>query len=181
VTQPSAASPDDQLHGYFNNVAAARYVIRKVFRLIDEQARATGLDPLEHQALIQLFGSPSRTLQMKDLAERVDVGPDVASKLVSSLERSGYARRIRSRGDRRAINVAATAAGERTLAAIDVRVREDIALLQRDWPRGVQLAALETFAFYAGLAVDPDVLAGIEVRRISVNPPWGPSDASGQK
>jgi DNA-binding MarR family transcriptional regulator len=181
VSQRTAAPPDDELHGYFGKVAAARHVIRKVFRLIDEHARAAGLDPLEHQALIQLFGSPDRTLQMKDLAKRLDIGPDVASKVVSSLERGGYARRIRSREDRRAINVASTPAGERKLAAIDVRVREDISLLQRDWPRGVQLAALETFAFYAGLAVDPDVLAGIEVRRISVNPPWGPSETSGQK
>ena len=156
-------------------------MIRKVFRLIDEQARATGLDPLEHQALIQLFGAPDRRLQMKDLAERLDVGPDVASKVVSSLERSGYAQRVRSPDDRRAINVAPTAAGERTLAAIDVRVREDISLLQRDWPRGMQLAALETFAFYVGLAVDSDVLAGIEVRRISVEPPWESPDPSGQK
>jgi DNA-binding MarR family transcriptional regulator len=179
VSQRTAAPLDDELHGYFSNVAAARYVIRKVFRLIDEEARAVGLDPLEHQALIQLFGAPSRTLQMKDLAERLDVGPDVASKVVSALERSGYARRARSRDDRRAINVSSTAAGERKLAAIDVRVREDISLLQRDWPRSVQLAALETFAFYAGLAVDSDVLAGIEVRRISVNPPWGSS--AGQK
>jgi DNA-binding MarR family transcriptional regulator len=181
VSQRTAASPDDELHGYFSNVAAARYVIRKVFRLIDEEARATGLEPLEHQALIQLFGSSSRTLQMKDLAERLDVGADVASKLVSSLEAGGYARRVRSSDDRRAINVTATAAAERKLAEIDVRVREDISLLQRDWPRGVQLAALETFAFYAGLAVDPDVLAGIEVRRVSVNPPWAVSAASGQK
>jgi DNA-binding MarR family transcriptional regulator len=167
-----AAGRDDQLHGYFSNVAAARYVIRKVFRLIDEEARAAGLEPLEHQALIQLFGSPGRTLQMKDLAERLDVGADVASKLVSSLEERGYARRNRSSDDRRAINVAATAAAQRRLAEIDVRVREDISLLQRDWPRAMQLAALETFAFYAGLAVDPDVLAGIEAQRISLNPPW---------
>jgi DNA-binding MarR family transcriptional regulator len=160
------------LHGYFSNVAQARYVIRKVFRLIDEEARAIGLEPLEHQALIQLFGSPSRTLQMKDLAERLDVGADVASKLVSSLEARGFARRIRSSADRRAINVAATGAGEQQLAEIDVRVREDISLLQRDWPRGAQLAALQTLALYAGLAVDPDVLGGIEVQRISVSPPW---------
>jgi DNA-binding MarR family transcriptional regulator len=109
---------------------------------------------------------------MKDLAERLDVGADVASKLVSSLEERGYARRNRSSDDRRAINVAATAAAQRRLAEIDVRVREDISLLQRDWPRAMQLAALETFAFYAGLAVDPDVLAGIEAQRISLNPPW---------
>lgn len=179
MSERTAASTEHELQSYFGSVAQARYVIRKVFRLIDEHARETGLDPLEHQALIQLFGSPGQTLQMKALAERLDVGPDVASKVVSSLERSGYARRIRSRNDRRAIDVTPTEAGRRTLAAIDVRVREDISLMQRDWPRSVQLAALETFAFYVGLAVEPEVLAEIEVRRISVNPPW--EGSSGQK
>jgi len=28
VSQRTAASPDDELHGYFSNIAAARYVIR---------------------------------------------------------------------------------------------------------------------------------------------------------
>lgn len=169
------------MHGYFSHVADARYAIRKVFRLIDEHARRVGLDPLEHQALIQVFGSPGRTLQVKDLAERLDVGSDVASKLVSSLEQHGLAERVRSDRDRRGINVSSTEAAERLLASIDVRVREHIALLQRDWPRSVQLAALQTFAFYVGLAVEPEVLAGISVRPISLTPPWGESGATGQK
>lgn len=156
-------------------------MIRKVFRLIDEHARKAGLEPLEHQALIQLFGSPARTLQVKDLAERLDVRPDVASKVVSSLEQHGYAERIRSEKDRRGINVTSTEAAERLLASIDVRVREQIALLQREWPRSMQLAALEMFAFYVGLAVDSDVLAGIKVRSISISPPWADSGAAGQK
>ncbi len=176
----SAGSTADELHSYFSHVADARYAIRKVFRLIDEHARRVGLDPLEHQALIQVFGSPGRTLQVKDLADRLDVGPDVASKLISSLEQHGYARRIRSDKDRRGINVTSTEAAERLLASIDVRVREQIALLQRDWARSMQLTALQTFAFYVGLAINAEVLAGIRVRPISVAPSWAES-AEAQK
>jgi len=43
LSRRTAASAESALHAYFSNVASARYVIRKVFRLIDEQARATGL------------------------------------------------------------------------------------------------------------------------------------------
>lgn len=182
--EPSPDLPDtaaDRLYGYFSHVADARYVVRKVFRLIDEQARRAGLDPLEHQALIQLFGSAGRTLQVKDLAERLDVGSDVASKVVSSLERQGYAERVRSDRDRRGINVSSTKSAARLLASIDVRVRERIALLQQDWPRSTQLAALQTFAFYVGLAVDSEVLATIKVRPIAVTPPWSDPGAQGQK
>jgi DNA-binding MarR family transcriptional regulator len=160
------------LHAYFRDIADARFISRKVFRLIDEHVRTVGLDPLEHQALIQLFGAPTKTLQMKDLANRLDVGSDVASKAVSSLQEKGYVRRSPSDTDRRAINVTATETGERQLAAIDLHVREHISLLQRQWARPTQLAALRMFAFYVGLAIEPDVLAEIEVRPIALTPPW---------
>ncbi|HVC13788.1 MAG TPA: MarR family transcriptional regulator [Acidimicrobiales bacterium] len=164
---------DDGFHAYFSRIADTRYLVRKVFRLIDEEARNAGLDPLEHQALIQLFGATGRTLQMKDLASRLDVGADVASKTVRSLERKGFALRSRAEVDRRGINVRPTEEAEELLAAIDRRVRADIARLQRGLPRPLQLAALQMFAFYLGLSVDADILEGIEVRPIELSPGWG--------
>lgn len=161
------------LHSYFSHIADTRYLVRKVFRLIDEEARNAGLDPLEHQALIQLFGAETRTLQMKDLASRLDVGSDVASKTVRALERMSYARRSRSEVDRRGINVSPTQKAEELLASIDRRVRADISMLQRRLPRSVQLAALQMFAFYLGLSIDADALAGVEVRPIELEPRWG--------
>lgn len=171
----------DELHDYFSRIADTRYIVRKVFRLIDEQAREAGLDPLEHQALVQLVGAPGRRLQMKDLANRLDVGADVASKTVSALQEKGYAVRTRSANDRRGIDVSPTTAAESLLAGIDVRVRAHIALLQHDLPRRVQLAALRMFAFYVGLAISPDVLAALDVRQIELSPPWsgGPATTDG--
>lgn len=163
---------DGSIHGYFTHIADTRYLVRKVFRLIDEQARMAGLDPLEHQALIQLFGAEARFLQMKDLASRLDVGPDVASKTVRALEDKGYARRARSKVDRRGVNVRPTAAAERLLESIDLHVRAEVALLQRRLPRALQLATLQMFAFYLGLSIDADVLNGIEVRPIELSPRW---------
>jgi DNA-binding MarR family transcriptional regulator len=167
----------EELHDYFSHIADTRYLARKVFRLIDEQARDAGLEPLEHQALIQLFGAQGRSLQMKDLASRLDVGADVASKTVSSLQEKGYAVRTRSANDRRGIDVSPTPAAESMLAEIDLRVREHIALLQHDLPRGIQLAAVQMFAFYVGLAIDPDVLANLDVRQIELSPPWSGAPA----
>lgn len=164
---------DAGLHAYFCHIADTRYLVRKVFRLIDDEARSLGLDPLEHQALIQLFGSSDRTLQMKDVASRLDVGADVASKTVRALEIKGYVRRTRSEVDRRGIYVRPTERAEELLASIDRRVRADIALLQRGLPRQLQLAALQMFAFYLGLSIDPVMLAGIEVRPIELEPVWG--------
>lgn len=172
---------DDDLHRYFSRIADTRYLVRKVFRLIDEEAHNAGIDPLEHQALIQLFGATEGTLQMKDLAARLDVGPDVASKTVRALECKGYARRSRSDVDRRGINVTPTDSAKQLLASIDRRVRADIARLQRGLPRALQLGALEMFAFYLGLSIDAGRLAGIEVRPIELAPSWVVGDVPGTK
>ncbi len=81
-------------HRYFQGVAQARFVLRKVFRLIEEQAKLAGLDPLEHQALIQIYGSPLKRLRVKEVAERLDIVPAFASGLVKSLEGKGFGWRI---------------------------------------------------------------------------------------
>lgn len=172
---------DEELGRYFSRIADTRYLVRKVFRTIDEEARSAGLDPLEHQALIQLFGAPEHVLQMKELASRLDVGADVASKTVRALERKGYARRSRSDVDRRGINATPTESAQRLLASIDRRVRADIARLQRGLPRSLQLGALEMFAFYLGLSIDAGTLAALEVRPIELAPSWGTGEGPGTK
>ena len=61
------------LQRYFYGVSRARYVLRKVFRLIDEEARRHGLEPLQHQTLIQIVGAESEPLRVNEIAERMDI------------------------------------------------------------------------------------------------------------
>src|SRR3954470_15929811 len=70
---------------YFQGVAQARYVLRKVFRLVEDEAKRAGIDPLAHQALIQIYGSATGALKVKDVAERLDITPAFASSLVKAL------------------------------------------------------------------------------------------------
>src|SRR5882757_8611736 len=72
-------------HPYFHGVAEARYVLRKVFRLVEEEAKRAGIDPLAHQALIQIYGSETGALKVKDVAARLDITPAFASSLVKAL------------------------------------------------------------------------------------------------
>ena len=74
-------------HPYFFGVAQARYLLRKVFRLVEEQARCAGIDPLEHQALIQIYGSETGALKVREVAERLDITPAFASSLIQTLGR----------------------------------------------------------------------------------------------
>lgn len=90
-------------HRYFKGVAETRFVKRKVFRLIEEPAKLAGLDPLEHQGLIPIYGSPSNRLRVKEAAKRLDIVMAFASELVKSLKRGGYVTRARSEDDQRII------------------------------------------------------------------------------
>src|SRR5258708_11589010 len=68
-------------HPYFHGVAQARYVLRKVFRLVEEEAKRAGIDPLTHQALIQIYGSETGALRVKEVAARLASTPAFASRL----------------------------------------------------------------------------------------------------
>src|SRR6266700_6554522 len=95
-------SSEADFHSYFVAIARARSVVRRVFRMIDEQAKRFGLDPLEHQTLIQVYGAADHGVQTRDLAERLDISAPHASRLVRVLEEHGLVARGRSPDDQRA-------------------------------------------------------------------------------
>ena len=144
----------DMLHSrgfedYFHGVAEARYVIRKVFRIVDDQAKQAGLEPLEHQALIQIFGAP-KPLRVIEIAERLDIPPAYASRLAIGLEEKGLVTRSRSGEDKRSTHVEATDAARDILAGIDRVVAMHVDYFQRQLSETERASALGIFAFYVG-------------------------------
>lgn len=134
---------------YFHGVAEARYVIRKVFRIVDEQAKQAGLEPLEHQALIQIFGSP-HPLRVIEIAERLDIPPAFASRLAIGLEAKGLVTRSRSGSDRRSTHVEATDEARDILAGIDRVVGMHVEYFKNQLSEAERASALGIFAFYVG-------------------------------
>src|SRR5882672_1238453 len=108
---------------YFQGVAEARYLLRKVFRLIEEEAKRTGIDPLAHQALIQIYGSENGALKVKDVAERLDIAPAFASSLVKALAAKGLAVPARDKKDSRVNWIRITKEGRLMLHRIDEQVQ----------------------------------------------------------
>lgn len=137
------------LKGYFHGVAEARYVIRRIFRIVDEQAKSAGLEPLEHQALIQLFGA-SEPLRVIDFAERLDVAPAFASRIAKGLEDKGLVRRTASEQDRRSTVIEVSDAGAELLAQVDSQVEVHVSYFQRQLTDVERASALGIFAFYLG-------------------------------
>jgi DNA-binding MarR family transcriptional regulator len=144
-------SPDsDAFERYFGGIASAHFVIRKVFRIADDQARKAGLDPLEHKLLIQIFGSEHTPLRVNEAAARIDIAPALASRLVRGLEEKGLVVRSPNESDRRITQVTATTQGRILLRDIDRGVRMHVDYFQSQLTDSERAAAIEIFAFYLG-------------------------------
>lgn len=151
---------DFQAYAY--NIAEARYVTRRVTRIINEQAKKAGLDPLLHQALLQALGTPrGDELAVGALADRLDIAAAFASRLVTRLEKMGLIRREPSTHDRRATNVTVTDEGVQKLKEIDDAIHYHIAYFQQQLEDGQRRAALLIYAFYVGIDSSSPIAAAI--------------------
>lgn len=139
--------------GYFRSVADARYVIRQVLRLVDDCARQNNLEPLEHQALIQIYGSRAYEISVSQVADRLDIAAAFCSKIVKGLVHKGFVRSHPSLQDQRVVNLVATRAGEDVLVAIDREVRTHVDYFTQQLSAQQKEAAIAIFAFYVGTRV----------------------------
>jgi DNA-binding MarR family transcriptional regulator len=146
------------LHSYFQGVAQARYVLRKVFRLVEAQAKLAGIDPLAHQGLIQIYGSPDGSLRVKEVAECLDIAPAFASSLVKMLIERGYVTRNRDDDDQRVARAAITKEGKNLLRRIDEEVHIHVDYFTRQLSQAQREAAVSILMFYAGVSFDPRVV-----------------------
>lgn len=135
-------------------IAHARYVLRRILRLLDEQAVAGGLQPLQHQALLQIYGA-EKPLPVNKVADRLDIAPALASRLIRQLEERKLVERARVPGDKRVIAVHASEAGIEVLRQIDASVHERVEAFQHGLSDEGKVGALATFSFYLGLDADP--------------------------
>lgn len=149
----------------FNNhvkaIAHARFVLRKILRMLDSQANAAGLLPLEHQALLQIYGADT-PLPVNRVADRLDIAPALASRLITQLDQRGFVERIRDDSDKRIVAVQASRGGIEILREIDSSVHRAVDAFQETLADEAKLGALATFAFYLGLDDDPRIKALFE-------------------
>jgi len=137
-------------HDYFVAVAQFRYIMRKVFRTIDEHAKTLGLDPLAHQALLQVYGSPKQQLRVSALAERLDIAPPFASNLVKALANAKLLRRGADASDMRVTIVRLTSAGRELCHEIDSGARLRVDALINQLVAAERKVAMSSLMFYIG-------------------------------
>lgn len=121
----------------YEALATFRYELRRFLRFSEEAARAAGIEPQQHQALLAIRGFPGRAqLTIGELAERLQIRHHSAVGLVGRLAAQGLIERVQGQGDRRLVLVRLTPAGEALLDRLAAAHRDELRRM------GPQLAAL---------------------------------------
>ena len=147
------ARETEDKHTYFVGVAEARYVLRKVFRIVEEQAKKFDLDPLAHQALIQIYGSPDMELQVNQIASRLDITPAFSSSLVRILFDKDFVSRRRDEKDQRVTFVSISDRGREVMDAIDENVKFHVDYFVGQLTVEERESALSILMFYVGAKI----------------------------
>ena len=126
----------------FAALADFRYEIRRFLNFSEAAARAAGIEPQQHQALLAIKGQPAGLdTTVGVLAERLQIRRHSAVELSGRLERRGWIRRSRRGADRREVQLNLTPRAERLLAKLSVTHRNELRSAETRLIRALSRAA----------------------------------------
>jgi DNA-binding MarR family transcriptional regulator len=115
----------------YERLADFRWSLRQYMRFSEAAARAAGISPQHHQALLAVKGFPGREqVLLGELAERLQILPHSAVSLADRLVAKGYVRRVRGRKDRRCVFLVLTRRGEAMLERLSVAHHDQLRALE---------------------------------------------------
>ena len=119
--------PGEISENEYQALAEFRYQIRRFERFSEDAARASGLEPRQHQLLLAVKGLPEGTrATIGDIAERLQIQHHSTVELVDRLVKRGYVQRRRDGTDRRQVLLQLTAKGEKVLRDLSVHHEEEL-------------------------------------------------------
>lgn len=111
----------------YRALAELRQVLRRFLAFSEQEARAAGVAPQQHQLLLALKGlPPTLAPTVGTLAEQLLLRHHSAVELVGRTEKRGLVRRVRDEVDRRHAHVVMTPRGERVLRALALAHRNEL-------------------------------------------------------
>jgi DNA-binding MarR family transcriptional regulator len=111
----------------YHALAEFRFEIGRFLHSSERIARAAGLEPQQHQALLAIKGLPAhRAATVGVLAERLLVQHHSAVELVNRLEAKRLLRRARRAADRRSVLLTLTRRGEKLLKQLALAHRAEL-------------------------------------------------------
>lgn len=111
----------------YQALAEFRYQIRRYLHFSEEQARACGIEPQQHQLMLAIRGLPEgRRATIGELAARLQLKHHSTVELVDRLEAHGAVVRIHGGDDRREVIVQLTRTGVALLRKLSLSHREEL-------------------------------------------------------
>lgn len=110
----------------YRRLAELRFRLRSFLAFSEQEARAAGLNPQQHQLLLAVRASAPEAPTVGELAERLVLRHHSTVELVDRLEKKRFVRRTRESGDRRVASVHLTARGAQILARLSVVHRDEL-------------------------------------------------------
>jgi len=111
----------------FQALAEFRFQIRKFLRFSEDQARANGVEPQQHQLLLAIKGLPAEEKPtIGELAARMLIRHHSAVELVNRLAERGAVERVHAEADHREVLVRLTREGEDMLQSLSMAHHEEL-------------------------------------------------------
>jgi DNA-binding MarR family transcriptional regulator len=115
----------------YEALAEFRYLIRRFLEFSQTAARAVGLAPAQHQALLAIKGSPAGCpVTIGDLAEHLRIRHHSAVELVDRLSAAGLVVRTHDAHDHRRVVLSLTRLANRHLAELSATHLDELARLR---------------------------------------------------
>jgi DNA-binding MarR family transcriptional regulator len=111
----------------YRALADFRYQIRRFLGFSEEQVRAAGMEPQQHQLLLAVKGLPDGVAAtIGELAERLQLKHHSTVELVNRLEKLGYVGREPGKHDRRQVIVHLTHSGAAILRKLSLAHHQEL-------------------------------------------------------
>jgi len=119
----------------YEHLLEFRTGLRRFLRWSEEQARAAGLTPAQHQLLLAVRGHPGPgAATVGDVAESLLLRHHSATELVDRTVAVGWLRRVRDPHDHRVVRLELTVGGRRALARLSALHIAELGQLRRGIP-----------------------------------------------
>jgi len=113
----------------YQRLAEFRYHLRGFLKFSEHAAGQMDLSPQQHQALLDIKGTPGRRVTIGILAERLGIRHNTAVELINRLIANGLVRRRQNPADRREVLIDLTSRAEKVLAKLSVAHRNEVVKL----------------------------------------------------
>ncbi len=111
----------------YQALAELRYQLRRFLRFSEQEARAAGIEPQQHQMLLAIKGlPPESTASVGELAERLQLQHHSTVELINRMVERGLLERRRDTGDQRRVIVQLTERGDDLLRKLSLLHRMEL-------------------------------------------------------